>query len=114
MLAQEVPPGPNHQSGTAVSSPRDPPSPRPQLRTLPSIDETTSMTCDEAYDEFRKNPDLNRRRDSLSFIRQLKARPAHRDSTTSAFEVDMASVLTAMKGRGRNSWDGGKPAHVSQ
>lgn len=101
MLAQEVPPP---GAGPAVASPGIPASPRPAAPArLRSVDEKTSMTCDEAYDQFTKNPRLHARRDSLHFIRQLKARPARRESNASAFEVDMASVLTAMKGAGRNT-----------
>ena len=73
---------------------------------LPSIDERMSMSCNQAYDTLSQDPALHDKRNSLSFISQLRARPA--ESTkhgadginathTSALEVDIASMLAAMR-----------------
>ncbi|KAL9080623.1 MAG: hypothetical protein Q9159_007566 [Coniocarpon cinnabarinum] len=74
---------------------------------LPSIDEKMAMSCDQAYDTLSKEPAFKDRKHSLSFITQLKARPASpaRRNTDnpislanqSALEVDIAGVLAAMR-----------------
>lgn len=114
MLAQEVPQSqsgsqpqpPTTQAMLKVSHARDAPIRRQQH--LPNIDAKTSMTCDEAYDQFTKSSRYDPRNDGLRFIRQLRARPATvaapgLNAGTSAFEVDMASVLSAMKDTGKGS-----------
>ena len=74
---------------------------------LPSIDERMSMSCDQAYDALSQEPSFHDKRNNPSFISQLRARPAaHEDGQTrhgtelvpqSALEVDIASVLAAMR-----------------
>lgn len=82
------------------------PAGRPPNRTLPSIDEKMSMSCDEAYDRLSREPAFRDRDSRPSVIRRLRARPAEatRDtdegaafSPKSALEVDIASVLAAMR-----------------
>lgn len=123
MLAQEVPPATssplmtNTTSGPGATIPA-PAKRLPSLRSqnLLSIDSRTSMTCDEAYDEFAKRPLADRQADGLRFVRQLKARPVAGvgpgesavGATSSAFEVDMASVLSAMKGSGSGQGTGSR------
>lgn len=94
MLAQAPPPGSSATSARGMN------------RTLPSIDEKMSMSCDQAYDALSEEPAFRDRRNSLSFISQLRARPAESTKPSnegliaghqSALEVDIASVLAAMR-----------------
>jgi len=69
---------------------------------------TGKFSCADAYTQLSKDPQFEVKKDSISFLQQLKTRPSQsmRDSQAtepkecSLYEVDCASVLAAMKGSG--------------
>lgn len=58
------------------------------------------MSCSETYDYLRQNlPDFASKRDSVSFIQQLRSRPndaQQQGSSASPYEVEAASVLSVL------------------
>ncbi|KAI9716158.1 MAG: hypothetical protein M1828_000441 [Chrysothrix sp. TS-e1954] len=81
---------------------------RPKARSsvLPHpIDTNPTMTCSETFNYFSSSiPDFGHKQDSFSMLRDLKTHPADPNRVTgsssarkaTAYEVDCASVLTAM------------------
>lgn len=66
------------------------------------------ISCSDAYTELSKDPRFDEKKDSISFMQQLRTQPAQKDKDCntcdskgcSSYEVNCASVLAAMRGSG--------------